>query len=449
MLNISKINNQNYIFNNRSLKVNTTPAKSCEVSSSPLSMPNSSNLIAYHPSFNAKTRVPSEKKQISTIKSMLDKDALAAFKSIEKKGILANNNSNDGSTVLQNLYKIATQPRIIGLSDKQILSEVIKALDNPASITQKFGDIPNNVAQQISAETGSEFPSQALNVISSSCVVASMEFNLASKTPAEFVRFAEGLSGKNYSVDKNIKMSAISDGVTSAMWHLRVFNAEHQIDNNLENVNIKIKPDRNAIVRARVQTSYKDPGERSCVDVLIQSALLNLGSQHTYDAMIDERGITEFNSDKNGLTDFEKNFVENVVFGKPKISVVYQNLDKDGYLQGYNCELTEMKQHILKSLQLGENVIIGYTHLNANNQVDGGHEITITDYKQDAQGKGYFVCNDTDDGVDSLIEISEEKLLPLIHHAGISKAALSKDDVVVEPWREIVTQFQNELKRQS
>ena len=447
MLNISRINNSNYIYN-KNLQVKTTPAKASSVCTVPMKQATSANLMAYHPSFTSNTTVssmPSQKKQLSVVKSKLDKNAQATLKRLEQKGILSNNNSNDGSTVLDNLYKIATEPRIMGLSDSQILSEVIKALDNPASITQKFGDIPTNVANQISQETGKEFPNQALNVISSSCVVASMEFNLASKNPAEFVRFAEGLSGKDYSVDKNIKMSAIADGTLSSLWHLREFNTEHKVNNNWDDVTVRIKPDRNAIVRARVQSSYKDPNERSCVDVLIQSALLNLGSQHTYDALTDER-TGKFNADSAGLTDFEKNFVENIVFGKPKISVVYQVLDEQGKLTGYNCELSEMKQHILKSLELGENVIVGYTHLDENNQVNGGHEITITGYKQDSKGNGYFICNDTDDNLDNLIEISEAKLLPLIHHAGISRAALSKDDVVVEPWREILEEFHRTIK---
>lgn len=447
MLNISRINNSNYIYN-KNLQVKTTPAKTSSVCTVPMKQATSANLMAYHPSFTSNTTVssmPSQKKQLSVVKSKLDKNAQATLKRLEQKGILSNNNSNDGSTVLDNLYKIATEPRIMGLSDSQILSEVIKALDNPASITQKFGDIPTNVANQISQETGKEFPNQALNVISSSCVVASMEFNLASKNPAEFVRFAEGLSGKDYSVDKNIKMSAIADGTLSSLWHLREFNTEHKVNNNWDDVTVRIKPDRNAIVRARVQSSYKDPNERSCVDVLIQSALLNLGSQHTYDALTDER-TGKFNADSAGLTDFEKNFVENIVFGKPKISVVYQVLDEQGKLTGYNCELSEMKQHILKSLELGENVIVGYTHLDENNQVNGGHEITITGYKQDSKGNGYFICNDTDDNLDNLIEISEAKLLPLIHHAGISRAALSKDDIVVEPWREILEEFHRTIK---
>lgn len=450
MLNISKINNTNSIFFNKISKKNCDVSKNSAISiPTDLKSANSVNLQAYHPSFTAKKvnnteskqQLPSVQEQLKTVTSKLDKESQAALLRLNEKGILSDNNSNDGSTVLENLYKIATEPRIIGLNDGQILAEVIKALENPYSITQKFGDIPKNVAQEISQETGSEFPQQAYNVVSSSCVVASMEFNLASRKPAEFARFAQGLSGQNYSVDKNIKMSDISEGTAEGLWKLREFNTNNKIANNWDDVTIKIQPDRNAIVRARVQTSYKDANERSCVDVLIQSALLNLGSQHSYDALTDER-TGKFNPDKSGLTDFEKNFVEQVVFETPKISVVYQNLDENGYLVGYNCQPEETKQHILKSLELGQNVIIGYTHLDAEKRVDGGHEITIVGYEKDKNGNGFFICNDTDDNVDNAIKISEEKLMPLIHHAGISKEALSEDDVVVESWREIITEFQ-------
>lgn len=450
MLNISKISNnipitQKKISLNKGRNVNTgvtsTPADFKEY--------NSNNLKAYHPSFTAKSlNEQTEKLQLKTIKSKLDAKTQETLNKLEANGILSNKDSNDGSSVLENLYKIATEPRIRGLNDKQILAEVIQALDNPHSITQKFGDIPNNVAQEIAQETGKDFPTRALNVVSSSCVVASMEFNLASRKPAEFTRFAAGLSGQDYSVDKKVKMSDISSGIADGLWRLREFNTEHTIDKNWEDVTIKIKPDRNAIVRARVQTSYRDKGERSVTDVLIQSALLNLASQNTYNALTDER-TGKFNADNTGLTDMEKTFAEQIVFEAPKLSVTYQQLDENGVLVGYNCEPYETKNHILKSLELGQNVIIGYTHLDENNKVNGGHEITIIGYEQDEKGNGYFICNDTDDEIDSAIKIQEEILLPLIHHAGISKEALSNDDVVIEPWREFLELFQQELKSEN
>ncbi len=403
------------------------------------------NLQSYIPSFsrlNKKSALPSERKQIKVIKNKLDNESQEIFNKLQAKGILQDNSSNDGTTVLNNLYKIATEPRINGLSDKLILKEVLNALDNPFSITQKFGDIPQKVAKEIERNTKEKFPEDGYNVASSSCVATSMEFNLASKKPAEFVRFAQGLSSSEYSVTKNLDLSIFAEGPSAGLWELRKFNTEKSVNGN--KLAVKIQPDRNAIIRARVQSSYKDPGERSCIDVLIQSAILNLCSQNTYNSLNDER-TGEFNNDNHGLTDFEKTFGEQIIFETPKISVVYQELDESGKLLNHRCELSEIKNHILKSLEQGQNVIIGYTHFDSENKVDGGHEITIIGYNQDKDGKGYFICNDTDDGVDLPIRYDENKLLPLIHHAGISRDALSSDDTVIEPWREIIDSFKTEL----
>ncbi len=450
MLNIKSISNTEKVLINGNKKKSVSKKANTQYFSMPAEYKKvtAENLKGYIPSFgvNKNEKIPSISKQYKIIESQLDNITKKKLKSLEARGILSNNDSNDGSTVLENLYKIATEPRIKGLSNNQIITEVINSLYNPFSITQKFGDISENTAKEISKETGITLPKSAERVVSSCCVVASMEFNLAHKKPAEFTRFANGLSGSEYSVDKKVKMSDIDQYYMSSLCRLKDFNTEYKIDKDWENITVKIKPDRNAIVRARVQASNRDPGERSSVDVLIQSALLNLGSQNTYNALTDERQTGKYNNDKNGLTDVEKNFVENIVLGVPKISVVYQQLDENGYLTGYNGTHEETKQHILKSLEQGQNVIIGYTHIDDKGQIDGGHEITIIDYKQDNSGKGYFICNDTDDELDTPIQIEEDKLIPLIHHAGISKSALSKDDVIVEPWREIVLAFQEMLK---
>lgn len=432
MSEISKINNiilPSIMKNNAKSAVKT--AQYTTVPEQNLTPVSADNLKAYIPSFTARSKdiQPSRREQIKAVKAQLDKESTEIFNALNKKGILDNNDSNDGSTVLDNLYKIATEERIQGLSSSQILKDVLKSIDNPYTITQKFGDIPTEVREEYRSKTGQRFPDSAVNIMSSSCVVASMEFNLAQRKPAEFARFAAGLSSSDYKVSKKIKISNISNGnFVSAISTLREFNTDSQIYTNWEDVNINIRPDRNAIVRARVQSSYKDPGERSVVDVLIQSALLNLGSQHAYDALTDERKPGKYNDDTTGLSNVEKNFVEEVLFEAPKISVVYQNIDENGYLTGYNAEPDEVKQHILKSLSMGQNVIIGYTHIDANKQINGGHEITVIGYEEDNNGNGFFICNDTDDGIDEPIRIDEKKLIPLIHHAGITRDALSEKD---------------------
>ena len=99
----------------------------------------------------------------------------------------------------------------------------------------------------------------------------------------------------------------------------------------------------------------------------------------------------------------------------------------------------------MNSLSLGENVIIGYTHINEDKQIDGGHEITIIGYQEDENGNGYFICNDTDDRKDEPIIMSEKELLPMIHHAGISKEALNPSDEYEESWKEALRFVKGQL----
>lgn len=59
-----------------------------------------------------------------------------------KNGVLLNNNSNDKSTVLQNLTKTINNPRAANMDNLKIAGQIIDTLYNPAIITQRFGDIP-------------------------------------------------------------------------------------------------------------------------------------------------------------------------------------------------------------------------------------------------------------------------------------------------------------------
>ena len=65
------------------------------------------------------------------------------------KNILFDNNSNDQSSVLTNLYKIATTKRAKGLSNRIVLDETIRELCNPFSIEQKFGTFSRKEANQL------------------------------------------------------------------------------------------------------------------------------------------------------------------------------------------------------------------------------------------------------------------------------------------------------------
>lgn len=387
-----------------------------------------------------------EKQQYNTVLSHVDKKTKKILNTLLKQGKLLNNNSDDKSTVLENLYNITQKPRIAGLDKNIILKDVIERINYAFIIPQKFGDLPEPEYSNIiknATPVNSQIPitPENLNVHSCTCPAASLEFDIAHRMPAEFARMAESLSSEKLCVTKTINTNDLSQGLVDTLWMLNDFKTPHRMK-NWNTLEVDLKPDRNAIIRARVQNTYKDPGERSSIDVLMQSTFMNIGAQTTYDSLIDRR-IPKYNDDDSGLIDIEKNFIEELATGKGKVCVTYQKMDDDGKLVGYECELSETLQHIRDTLNQGENVIIGYTYCDENNLVIGGHEITIIGIEKDRNGKENFVCNDTDDGIDAPIKYPVDELLPRIHHAGIPKSVLKDNVEFVDGWKELMQIYKN------
>lgn len=389
-----------------------------------------------------------EHEKYNSVVSLVDKKAKKELHELLKSGKLLDASSNDRSTTLDNLYKIANEPRITGLDKKTILEDVISTIKHPFNITQKFGDVPVNLQSQLINQEkaeGKNISAMDLDVKSSTCPAASIEFNLAHKMPAEFARMAKDLTSEKMCVEKKINVNELSQGLMDTIWMLNEFGAEHKLE-NWNTLKVTLKPDRNAIIRARIQNSYKDKGERSVVDVLMQSTFMNVGAQNTYDTLTDRR-IPKYNEDDSGLIDIEKNFAEELATGKGKVCVTYQKIDDNGKLAGYECEQDETLSHIQNTLNGGDNVIIGYTYCDNDNNVIGGHEITIIGIETDKKGNKYFVCNDTDDNISDSIKYPVEELLPKIHHAGIPKSVLEGNVEFVEGWKELM-QVYKETKEQ-
>ena len=372
-----------------------------------------------------------EVKKYNAILEMSDKDTRKQLNSLLKSGILLNSDSNDQSTTLDNLYKIASTPRAQGLNNSVILKDTIQTIAQPHIVTQQFGDIPKQYKEQAQNIANGENPNVEH---SGTCPAASIEFNLAQKHPAEFARFAQGLSSHEMAVEKTIKLSNLADNTLDAVWLLNAFEIPYEA-NNFNEAKLKFAPDKNAILRAHFQTIDKDKQERSSIDVLMQSTFMQIGSQQSYNTLTDKRA-GKFNQNDKGLIEFEKTFTESVVEDKNKISVTYQTIDENAKLVGYETDFNTMKQQILEALNMGENVIIGYTQVDNNNVIINGHEITIIGAKADKNGKIKFICHDTDDGQSKPVEYSESYLLPKIHHAGLPQAVAEKGMKVQENWIE-------------
>ena len=409
-------------------------------------------LYASAPSFTASQNVSTirtslsgkeEKQKYSELLKHVDKATKKQIEQLLKTGVLLNSNSNDKSTVLDNLYIMATTPRANGLNQSGLIKDTVSTLAHPYNITQQFGDIPNKYRQRaIDANTQDKSnyvdTYVAHNDIdvkySGTCVAASIEFNLAKKMPAEFARFAQGLSSEKMAVEKTIKTSNLADNTLDAVWLLNAFEIPFEM-HDFNEAKLTFAPDKNAIIRAQIQTTDKDPYERTPLDVLMQSTFMQVGSQQSYNTLTDKRH-GKFNQNDKGLIEFEKTFTESVVEDKNKLSVTYQTVDDNARLIGYETDRATMKRHLTTALDMGENVIIGYTQVDRNNIIINGHEITIVGYKQQQNGKLVFICNDTDDNLSQPIEYDEDYLLPKIHHAALPESVVAKDLNITPNWVE-------------
>ncbi len=378
-----------------------------------------------------------EHKIYNALLNNIDKTSRKRLETLLKRGILLNSNSQDKSTTLDNLYKIGTTQRAEGLDAKNIIEATIEILENPFKSTQKFGDIPKNYkskivnAQMNTTKMNAQEAEASANVkTSGTCPAASIEFDLAQKTPAEFTRFIEALSSPAISVDKTISLDNLADNILDAVWLLNAFEVPYEM-NDFNQAKLKLSPDKNALLRAQIQTTDRDGQERSVVDVLLQSTFMNIGSQQTYNSINDKRA-GKFNDKDTGLVEFEKTFTESIIQDKNKITLINQIINDKEKLVGYENDLSKLKQQILETLQQGENIIIGYTFVDNKNNLLGGHEITIVGAREDRMGRTYLICNDSDDNHFGAIEYLADELLPKIHHATFPKNIVEKD-VKFEP----------------
>ena len=364
-----------------------------------------------------------------------------------KTGKLLSKSNHDNSTVLDNLYSIATTKRAYNLDSTVIITNVLDLICHPKYVTQTFGDIPDNIKAEVIKRLPNNNPVKynpsAMDVVASgTCAAASLEVNMAHSYPAEFARWVSKLSSEDMSLDLNIDLKSISKNPLEALKIINLLKAQKTFD-GFNKMKIKVDLDDGAMARACVQSKYWDFGERNVADVLIQSAIMKLGSQNTYDSLTDIRG-GDFNQNPQGLIEVEKTFVESLIKNKEITSLVYHQVDDEQNLVGYNCSLDTIAKHITQTLDSGDDVILGYVLTNETsgatlrenydpkvdgkpNKVTNGHEITVIDYKKDKDGKLTFICVDTDDDNPELVSYSADWLLPKIHHAGYP-AQIVKDD---------------------
>lgn len=455
---MASVNLQNIKYAN-SIGFEKNSEKTSTVSNPTISSTPAFHAEGYQTNATVKTSLATknERKKYSALSNELDLNYRKKLEFALKSGQLLKNNSNDKSSVLDNLYKILTEERDAGLDKITILKECLDILANPYVITQTCEDIPSEYQRQvIGLITGLSEDKNKIaqakwdleNMHTGTCPAASIEFDLATKHTAEFYRMVEGLTSPKNEVVKVIKTNNLSEKASDAIWLLNKFKTPYVMQ-DFNTAAVLLKPDENAIIRARIQNNHRDKGERSMIDVLMQSTLMQVGSQQTYNSLTDKRAPNAWTQDDGGLIDFEKTYVESVVEDKNTVSVTYQKLDEQGHLVGYEKDFNTIKKELLDTLKMGHNIIIGYTWPDAaNDNRLAGHEITIVGHKVNPNGQAVFICQDSDDNLSTPIEMSEEFLLKSIHHAGLPEEIANRDFQFQESWEIGLDEFQNAQKNQ-
>ncbi len=388
---------------------------------------------------------------IKDIPISLNSNNTKAAKQLEillRNGKLLNRSPHDSSTTLDNLYNIAVKPRVYGLNAQNLISNALDILNNPKFVTQNFGNIPDYEKQRILSNIDPSGQIAAnpnsIDIFNSGvCPAASSEVNMADKYPSEFVRWLEGLSGENKSVILNCSTDSISENnPLGALSIVNLFKTEKK-SFNFNKMQLIAKPDDNAYVRACIQNNDWDFGERNVADVLIQSAIMQLGTQNTYNSLTDTRA-GEFSASDKGLIELEKTYVESLIKNKNITSLIYQNIDDNKNIISYNCPFETIEKHIKDTIDSGDDVIVGIVLTNqmsgicsepdynplvhgGPNEIINGHEITIVDYKLNENNETVFVCIDTDDDNPDFVEYKAKELLPRIHHGGYPSKIVETD----------------------
>lgn len=338
---------------------------------------------------------------------------------MEKKKLLSRE-STDGSSTLENLCKIIREPRLQFFDKKNIVKDTMKTIADPYIITQNFGYVPEKIV-----------PGFVNFAKGHTCPAASIEFDLADRRPAEFARYVEGLTSPRKNVKTMVKYSDLLPDRQQAVQVLTDQHTDYRVA-DWETFEVSIKPDDNAYIRADVQEDYKRKNTRSMIDVLMQSAFMQLGSHASYNSLTDERSPET--GDGRGLNQFEIAFVESIVDSKSrKMPVVYMELDDNATkILKYEYDPKTTKKQLMDALDKGHNIITGFlVNMDDKNNIitPDGHEILLTGYEYDKNGKLMFKYNDTDDGdhfAPSYLEA--DSFIPTIHHANVPMEVLSEQE---------------------
>ncbi len=387
-------------------------------------------------------------KMYRDIRASLNRKGRKELSALLKSNVLSDNSAENGHSTLFQLYSILKTRRTPGLKNEKILEEVIKILNRPYTITQKFAPLSEIAAQQILQVRNNPLPLNRTGVTpavrplgwndikvknSATCVSSSVMYYMADKSPSELARHLNEITSPMQAFYEKAKLSEISPSdPQQAFAILDQAKIKYTRTENPDELMIKVELPPAGYIRTVNASNRRKKGEaRSGVEAAYQSALSFMATRRTYDPATDYRDSEIPGEMSKGLTEQEKTLMETIIKDNGGVmSITYQlatgktnpQPDEEGlpFLYGYTRSFEQTTADIAESIKMDEPVTIGITDTDNNGAIVGGHEITITTvFVDEKDGEIKFKVVDSDDTIPTPVVRSARELIPRIHHAGM------------------------------
>lgn len=379
----------------------------------------------------------------------LPKESQPILKNLLKSGVLTDTKSEDQQPTFYHLYAMMNSPRMNGVDGKRLAVDMLRILNKPYTITQKFAPMARDVKQAVIQEFNtlskftnrSELPENYTGIVpndidtafSATCVPSSQMYRMAENNPSELCRQINELSAMGYFWETAHRDEIWPNEPNLAEEALAEWRADY-VQTGPDSFKVKVQLPYSGRLRAINSGMSNKPGVvQSPAESLYQSALSNFGTGKRYNDLLGIRW-DKFNTIMPGLNDMEKSFMESVIEDKGPIqSISYQvtsskadvpeGTTPEGYMFGYTNSFESTTSHILKGLKQGWAPIVGITYTNSQGKLQGGHEVTIVGaYNDEKTNELMFVVVDSDDGIPKPVVHSARSFVPQVHHMGFPKS---------------------------
>lgn len=399
---------------------------------------------------------PKQQVKYNIINKALDTEYQKKLSKALKYGKLTDDKT-DTNSVLDSLHKILITPRVKGLDSVKLVKECLDILENPNIITQITEDIPKEYLEQAVKRYYDAIDKRELNIETQkynlekpgdkkqyinkdgslkqltkqdkeeyirhaleyrtvgTCAAASLEYYLAVNQPANFFNMVEKLTSIDGKITKKyISQQQLMTSLPIVLTGLQVSPAACMpAETQTLSEQVELRADKEAYNLAKIQNNHKDKHERSMVDILTQSMIMNLGANGKYNSLIDRRYSDQYyKREDTGLYDYEINYAKDVLTGNENELKLYVSRF---FNSNKKTPKSVIKNDILKALKRGDKIVIGLVVDN------NGHEITIIDHTTNDNGDAFFVCQDSCDADGKPCVYDEDFILSYIDSAHYKK----------------------------